>query len=94
MFLSWLKPSLKFSRRETPLSDKSLIKKLLNFSRRLTPLMISMRRKSRFVCTVLSFMLFISATFISATLINCTSVVLTKMAPKLETFCVMAFLSI
>ena len=32
MFLSWLKPSLKFSRRETPLSVKSLIKKLLNFS--------------------------------------------------------------
>ena len=56
MFLSWLKPSLKFSRRETPLSDKSLIKNLLKFSCRLTLLMMSMRRKSRFVCAVRSFM--------------------------------------
>ena len=55
MFLSWLKPSLKFSRHETPLSDKSLIENLLNFSCRLTSLMMSMRRKSRFACTVLSF---------------------------------------
>ena len=56
MFLSWLKPSLKFSRLETTLSDKSLIKNLLKFSCRLTSLMMSMRRKSRFVCAVLSFM--------------------------------------
>ena len=37
MFLSWLKSSLKFSCRETPLSDKSLIKKFLNFSCHLMP---------------------------------------------------------
>ena len=54
MFLSWLKPSLKFSHRETPLSDRSLIKNLLSFSCRLTPLMMSMRLKSPFVCAVLS----------------------------------------
>ena len=91
MFLSWLKPSLKFSRRETLLSDKSLIKNLLKFSCRLMPLMMRMRRKSRFVCAVRSFMPLFQPPLI---LINRTSVVLAKMAPKLETFCVMAFVSI